>query len=157
MPWKQDLKFSKNITCPVTCLSLFIWDYSLRLLQDRIENQLWMTSLMSTNFWRWTYPICVMLHGLEVRVLRISDIPNSDDGISTRSVKPVQVGIVLKRVHPGPVTSLTFLSDDKRHLNKNNGALYPQSYFNNIETPCNLKIFLWSHSKLLDASDNYCL
>ena len=75
-----------------------------------------------------------MLHGLEVRVLRISDIPNSDDGISTRSVKPVQVGIVLKRVHPGPVTSLTFLSDDKRHLQKNNGAFYPQSYNNNIET-----------------------
>ena len=27
---------NKKITCPVTCLSLFIWDHSLRLIQDRM-------------------------------------------------------------------------------------------------------------------------
>ena len=42
-----------------------------------------------------------------------------------------------------------------------NGKILPKCYHNNIETPCNLKYFLWSHSKLLvkllDASDIYCL
>ena len=37
---KKLLQIKYNIICPITCLSPFIWDHSLRLLLDRIENGL---------------------------------------------------------------------------------------------------------------------
>ena len=84
------------------------------------------------------HPVCVMLHGLEVRVLRILHIPyperlckcmvlysfmtcdhqplSPDDAVSPRAVQPLEVVIVLEAVYPGPVAALTLVPDHKTHL-----------------------------------------
>lgn len=43
-----------------------------------------------------TDPVGVVLHRLEVRFLRVSDIPDPDDGVSSGRVESVQVRIILK-------------------------------------------------------------
>ena len=81
------------------------------------------------------HPVCVVLHGLEVRVLRILHIPyperlckryllfmtcdqplSPDDAVSPRAVQPLEVVIVLETVYPRPVAALTLVPNHKTHL-----------------------------------------
>ena len=39
-----------NNHLPLTCFRLLIWDLSLRLLRDRIENQLWMKTKLDSRY-----------------------------------------------------------------------------------------------------------
>ena len=84
-------------------------------------------------------PVCVMLHGLEIRLLRVLYIPDPiinikindtsntihklsltiqlpDNTVSARTVQPLEIVVILKRIDSSSVTSLTLVTDHKRHL-----------------------------------------
>ena len=54
-----------------------------------------------------------MLHGLQIGILGVLDIPDPDDGVPTRRVQPLEEGIELEGVDPGAVTPLALVTDNK--------------------------------------------
>lgn len=61
-------------------------------------------------------PVCVVLHGLDVRVALVLAVPYSDDGVSAGRVEPLQVWVILQGVDGGSVMLLDLITDHKGYL-----------------------------------------
>ena len=60
----------------------------------------------------------MVLHGLQVRVLVVGDVPDADDGVPARRVQAAEEGVVLERVDARAVAPLALIANHERDLNK---------------------------------------
>jgi hypothetical protein len=61
-------------------------------------------------------PVGVVLHRSDIGLFAAVAVPYSDDSVSPGRVKPVEVRVVLQRIHSSSVLPLGLISDHERHL-----------------------------------------